>query len=64
MPETKDECRRSCCRKTPPTRVFLGIGCIVLALLILLLCAPAWFVALLFSALLVVLGLWLIFRPC
>lgn len=41
-------------------RLWLGIGCIIMAVLVLLICAPDWLVALMISLLLFCLGLWLL----
>ncbi|MDO4571904.1 MAG: hypothetical protein Q4C13_00940 [Clostridia bacterium] len=38
----------------------LGVCCILLALLILLICAPSWLVAVIISMLLLALGFWLL----
>lgn len=39
-----------------------GAACMLIGLLVLLICAPGWFTALVFAALLFVLGAWLLFQ--
>ena len=50
---------RCCCKKgriRPGARLLLGIGCVLLGLLILLLCAPDWLIGLIVAMLLFGLG--------
>ncbi len=54
--------RKSRCCRGDSTRLLIGIGCIIAAFLLLLLCAPPWFVALLVAALFVLLGIWLVLK--
>ena len=51
-------CRRPQCGP----RIVIGAVCLLIALLLVLLCAPGWFTALLIAALLFVLGVQLLFR--
>jgi len=63
--ERKCDCKKksgACCGRNSKQQLFIGIGCILAAFLLLLLCAPPWFVALLVAGLLVLLGVWLILR--
>lgn len=63
--ERKCDCKKkgsACCGKNSKQQLFIGIGCIIAAFLLLLLCAPPWFVALLVAGLLVLLGVWLILK--
>lgn len=61
MPErcrcTEQKHGRRCC---PSTKILIGIACILLAVLILLIFAPEWVVALLVAGLLLMLGFFLL----
>lgn len=52
------DCRRRCERAG--WRPLVGAGCILLAILILLIWAPSWLIAVIISLLLLSLGFWLI----
>ena len=53
-----NDCRRRC--EHAGWRALAGVCCILLALLILLLSAPSWLVAVIISMLLLALGFWLL----
>lgn len=48
-------------RSVARVRDITGIVCILLAILLLLFCAPGWLVALILSGLLFMLGAWILF---
>lgn len=60
LPEKKDCCRGWRNQKYPQWRCACGLICLILSLLILLLCAPDWMVAMLVAALMAILGVWLL----
>lgn len=60
LPEKCKECKCKKGRGCPSTRVIVGIGCILLGLLILLICAPEWLISLIIAMLLFGLGFYLI----